>query len=214
MSFCRSPIPGAASRREILPHVFEPFFTTKEVGKGSGLGPSMVYGFVKKSDGDIAIESEVGTGTTIRIYLPRKVPAMAKPIAKVGDRPRATGGETILVIEDNGDLRLLIRYQLEKSGYRVLEAPDGPEGLRVLAERPNIDLLLSDIVLPGGIAGPEIAKKALVLRPDLKILFMSGYNDLQQAIEQSGSGMGQPARILQKPFQRQELIAQIQAALA
>ncbi len=135
--------------------MFEPFFTTKEVGEGSGLGLSMVFGFAKQSGGHVTISSEPGCGTTVQLYLPQ-AEASVQPICQesaVGD-PEAQG-ETVLVVEDDPDVRSLVISLLQRFGYNILEAADGTEALATLQATSRIDLLLSDVVLPGGVSGPE-----------------------------------------------------------
>ncbi len=205
---------GVGMPPEVLERVFEPFFTTKDVGKGSGLGLSMVYGFAKQSGGHVAIYSEPGHGTVVRIYLPRKLGTDSMSLASRagldgGVPPRGT--ETILVVEDNDDLRDLTRIQLERLGYTVFDATHGAQALELLAGNPAIELLLSDVILPHGMTGPELAERALAVRPDLKIVFASGYNEEHEAMARTN--IGRPLRLLQKPFHAEALAAQIRAAL-
>ena len=155
---------------------FEPFFTTKPVGKGTGLGLSQVYGFVKQSGGHIKIYSEIGEGTTVKIYLPR----LASDIVVAEDDvesviPDGDGDETILVLEDDDDVRTYSVEILRELGYRVIEAHDGPSALRLLERQTRVDLLFSDVVLPGGMTGAQVAEQARSLRPELKVLFTTGY---------------------------------------
>ena len=169
---------GSGMSPEVLSHAFEPFFTTKQSGHGTGLGLSMVYGFVKQSGGHIKISSEVGRGTTVHIYLPRLRTAQkaAKPKAEV--RPSVSGGETetILVVEDNPEMRQTAVTQLASLGYRVIEAENGAVALTILSRRePHIDLLFSDIIMPGNLDGHTLAQRALELQPDIKILLTSGF---------------------------------------
>jgi len=157
--------------------VFEPFFTTKERDKGTGLGLSMVYGFVKQSGGHIKIYSEPGQGTTVRIYLPRfRGPAEAVDEMH-SDSVELTGHETILVVEDDAPLRQYVVSELERLGYRVLQAPNGMEALQIIRSDETIDLLFTDVVMPGGINGPVLAEQATALKPGLRILFTSGYTE-------------------------------------
>ncbi len=203
---------GIGMSREVARRAFEPFFTTKDVGKGSGLGLSMVYGFVKQSGGHVTIDSEPRRGTDVRIYLPRKAGSPAAAPAGDADLPAVPRGTaTILVVEDNDDLRQLTRLQLDRLGYAVLEAESGAEGLRILRENPGIDLLLTDVVMPRGISGPELAEAATALLPKLKVIFMSGYTEQRDMLERArGHGT---LRLLQKPFHVLELATQIRAAL-
>ncbi len=203
---------GVGMAREVVERAFEPFYTTKDVGKGTGLGLSMVYGFVKQTGGHVAIESGLNQGTTISLYLPRKAKAgSVAPARGAAQKSAPRGAETILVVEDNEDMRVLTRLQLERLGYTVLEAAHGAEGLRVLAENANVDLLLTDVMMPKGMSGPELAERAVSARRDLKVVFMSGYNELHDALGQT-HGRG-PVRLLQKPFRVAELAAQMREAL-
>ena len=203
---------GIGMPREVVERAFEPFYTTKEVGKGSGLGLSMVYGFVKQTGGHVSIYSEPGRGTTVRIYLPRMI-NVGSPVATNAAPPdrTLTGTETILLVEDNDDLRDLTRLQLERFGYRVLVASHGAEGLRALASDPHVDLLISDVVLPHGMTGPDLADQAVALWPDLKVIFVSGYNEEHDALERTRAR--RPVRLLQKPFLAEELATVVRTAL-
>jgi CheY-like chemotaxis protein len=160
----------------ILQRVLEPFFTTKPVGKGSGLGLSMVDGFVKQSGGHIKIYSEPGLGTTVSLYLPRawtEAEVKAAPIRQ--EVPMVGGGEWVMVVEDDQHLRSLTLKILNGVGYRTIEAEDGPAACAMFDTVDRVDLLLTDIVLPGGMNGPEIARLARLRLPDIKVLYMSGY---------------------------------------
>jgi PAS domain S-box-containing protein len=167
---------GTGMTADVISRAFDPFFTTKDIGQGTGLGLSQVYGFVKQSGGHVKIYSEVGAGTTIRLYLPR----LLAPDGASEKRPEAqsvpTGeGETILVVEDEPDVRGFAVEMLRELGYHVLDAPDGHAGLRVLDANREIVLLLTDVGLPGGMNGRQLAEEALRRRPRLKVLFTSGY---------------------------------------
>ncbi len=202
---------GTGMSREVAERAFEPFFTTKDVDKGSGLGLSMVYGFVKQSGGHVTIDSTPGKGTAVRIYLPRKAEARNAAAAKsMPPRARPRGTETILVVEDNDDLRRLTRLQLQRLGYTVLDAGLGAEGLRLVAENPDIELMLTDVVMPQGMSGPDLAEQALALAPSLKVIFMSGYSE-HRDIQAATRGLRFP--LLQKPFHVDELATQIRAEL-
>ncbi len=163
-----SPTPAPACRLRPLKKVFEPFFTTKELGKGTGLGLSMVYGFVKQSDGHVNISSEIGKGTTVTLFLPRsadttgKTPMPSEPVEIRG------GSETILVVEDDDMVRSYVHSQLAALGYDVLIAHNGQEALDILRREKPIDLLFTDIVMPGGMNGSELMEAALRLRPTLR----------------------------------------------
>ena len=151
---------GAGMTPEVLSHVFEPFYTTKDVGEGSGLGLSMVCGFAKQSGGHITIYSEPGKGTTVSLYLPRtRAEAESSKVAPEAEAPRGSG-ETVLVVEDDKDIRAIVAAMLEDTGYRVRDAPDGAAGLALLEETPDIDLLITDMVLPGGMSGRDLAAEA------------------------------------------------------
>jgi PAS domain S-box-containing protein len=167
---------GTGMPPDVIERVFEPFFTTKPLGQGTGLGLSMVYGFAKQSEGHVKIYSEVGQGTTIRIYLPRHRGAAQEemPAVSLTEVPRAEAGETVLVVEDEPVIRNLIVEVLQDLGYRALEAPDGPSGLKILQSRQRIDLLVTDVGLPG-INGRQLADAARETRPPLKVLFITGY---------------------------------------
>src|SRR6185437_1920410 len=189
---------------EILGRVFEPFFTTKEVGRGSGLGLSQVYGFVKQSGGYIHIDSERGIGTRVHLFLPRasgatevsEVLAHGEPLAH---DPR---GATILVVEDEADVREVVAAELTNFGYRVLTAVDGREALEMLESESDIDLLFSDVVMPHGMNGDDLAREARRRRPELKVLLTSGYPPAELRDRQS---LGE-FRVLQKPYRVEDLL--------
>jgi signal transduction histidine kinase/CheY-like chemotaxis protein len=194
----------------ILDHVFEPFFTTKEVGKGSGLGLSMVYGFVKQSNGHIKIDSEEGRGTTVRIYLPQAVGA-AEP-AEFARPSRVEGGrETILVVEDDHLVRTFVVGQIQSLGYATLAAVNAAEALVVIDSPTEIDLLFTDMIMPGSMNGRQLADKALQRRSSLKILFTSGYSN--EAIIHHGH-LDAGVLLLAKPYRKSDLARMIRAALA
>jgi PAS domain S-box-containing protein len=201
---------GTGMPPDVLARVFEPFYTTKEVGKGTGLGLSMVYGFTKQSGGHVKIYSEVGHGTTVRLYLPR----LSNPSAGA-DKTSAVaahkgGGETILVVEDNPDVRRLVLRQLSDLGYDVIEAANGPQALKILDDRDSIDLLFTDVVMPGGMTGRQLAEAAKGRRPNLKTLFTSGYTE--DSILRLGS-LDPGVRVLSKPYRKHELAARIRETL-
>ena len=167
---------GSGIPPEVLEHVFEPFFTTKEVGQGSGLGLSMVYGFVKQTGGYIDISSEVGRGTSVTIYLPEHDGAAEQvaPSYAPADTPQGNG-EKIFLIEDDVDVREVTMTMLSDLGYEVIDGGDGTGALQKLDGSGKVDLLLTDIVLPNGHSGPDLAKKARGEHANLKILYMTGY---------------------------------------
>ncbi len=182
---------GVGMTDEVKAHIFEPFYTTKERGKGTGLGLSTVYGIVKQNNGDIAVTSEPGRGTRIRIYLPRIEAAEAAQAAPAEDRGRRKGTETVLVVEDESEVRTLVRDVLAQNGYQVLPAALPADALEISSGHGGrIDLLLTDMVMPQ-MNGPELAEKVMLQRPGIKVLFMSGYTDQFAA-------MG--TRLLKKPF--------------
>jgi PAS domain S-box-containing protein len=202
---------GSGMHPEVAARAFEPFFTTKDVGKGTGLGLSMIYGFAKQSGGHLKIYSEVGHGTTIRLYLPRvsaAETAAAAPKPAPAEHPR--GGETILVVEDDREVRGFVVGQLRDLGYRVIEAPNGREARTILESDAAIDLLLTDVVMPGGITGRNLADGAKARRPNLKTLFSSGYTE-NSIIHQGKLDPG--VNFLPKPFRRQDLALKVRAVL-
>ena len=203
---------GVGIAEETLERVFEPFFTTKEVGKGTGLGLSMVYGFVKQSGGHVKIYSEAGHGTTVRIYLPRLVDGDAEEVAAGDDRaPEGSHDETVLVCEDDDDVRAYSVEVLRELGYRVLEARDGPSALDLLQrQEKRVDLLFTDVVLPGGMTGATLAVEGRALRPDLKVLFTTGY--ARNAIVHHGR-LDPGVELITKPFSYADLAARVRDML-
>ena len=194
----------------ILDHVFEPFFTTKEVGKGSGLGLSTVYGFVKQSNGHIKIDSEEGRGTTVRIYLPQAV-GIAEPAEFARPSSVEGGRETILVVEDDHLVRTFVVGQIQSLGYATLAAVNAAEALVVIDSPTEIDLLFTDMIMPGSMNGRQLADKALQRRSSLKILFTSGYSN--EAIIHHGH-LDAGVLLLAKPYRKSDLARMIRAALA
>ncbi len=199
---------GVGIAPEIIDQVFEPFFTTKEIGKGSGLGLSMVFGFVKQSGGQVGIHSELGAGTSITLYLPRAIDTVA---GRATDRRIVAGrGETILLVEDNPQLRRTSINAVTTLGYRVLAAGNAETALALLKKHPEISLLFSDVVLPGGTNGFDLAREARRRRPDLAVLFTSGFVDPSMTHD---SNLWRDAVILTKPFRRAELAEKLRAGL-
>lgn len=199
---------GSGIPREVLGQIFEPFFTTKETGKGSGLGLSMVYGFIKQSGGHVSVYSEPDLGTTFRLYLPRETKAGIAPKERTGISDVSGGSEAILVVEDNAQLRRATVEGLKLLGYRVLEAEDGEEALSVLESDPDVSLLFSDVVMPGGVDGTELAQRAMRQRPGLRLLLTSGFPDMR--------GSSKPMaeyRLLNKPYRHDELARAVREAL-
>ncbi|MGA0606984.1 PAS domain S-box protein [Phenylobacterium sp. VNQ135] len=203
---------GQGMPPEVAEKAFEPFFTTKEVGRGTGLGLSMVYGFVKQSGGHVKIYSEVGQGTTVRLYFPRLVREAEVPEEEPAPfAPEAENCETILVCEDDDDVRAYSVETLRELGYRVLEAHDGPSALRLLERQEGrVDLLFTDVVLPSGMTGAEVARAAREIQPNLPILFTTGY--ARNAIVHQGR-LDPGVELITKPFSYAELAARIRDSL-
>ena len=201
---------GAGMAPDVVKRAFEPFFTTKPVGKGTGLGLSVVYGFVKQSGGHVAIYSEVGQGTSVRIYLPR---ATAEPAAgrEAAATPLAQGNkESILLVEDEAGVMAVARAFLNDLGYEVREASNGVEALAILASDEPIDLLFTDVVLPDGMNGAQVAHAAEKLRPGLKVLYASGYT--QEALVHQGR-LDAGVMLLPKPYRKRDLAEAIRSVL-
>ncbi len=187
-------------------HLFEPFFTTKEPGRGTGLGLAMVYGIVKQSGGGIELHTAPNRGARFEIYLPRAGKAAASPGPEPSVGP-AEGTETVLVVEDETDVRALVRRVLQRHGYQVIEASDGEEALaRARAHEGPIHLLLADVVLPG-IGGPELARRLMPERPEMKCIYMSGYIDMPRSLASDG------LRLLHKPFSTAALTRMVRGLL-
>jgi nitrogen-specific signal transduction histidine kinase/ActR/RegA family two-component response regulator len=201
---------GVGMDRDTLARTFEPFFTTKEVGKGSGLGLSMVYGFVKQSRGHVRIQSEPGRGTTVRIYLPRAADGAALASQEVRDGALPRGSEKILLVEDDALVREMVMMQLGNLGYRVVSAAGASEALGVLNAERGFDLLFTDVVMPGGLNGLELADEARKICPGLRVIFTSGY--AENAVVHEGR-VDHGVHLLNKPYRRSELATKIRAAL-
>ena len=199
---------GTGMSPDLISKVFEPFFTTKPIGEGTGLGLSMVYGFARQSGGQVRLYSEVGQGTTVCLYLPRHYGEadeddVTKRLAEIG---RAGQGETVLVVDDEPSVRMLVTEVLEDLGYTAIEAADSVAGLKVLQSDVRIDLLVTDVGLPGGMNGRQMADAARERRPDLKVLFITGY--AENAV--LGNGHLRPGmQVLTKPFVLETLAARI-----
>jgi CheY-like chemotaxis protein len=199
---------GTGMTPDVIEHAFDPFFTTKPLGEGTGLGLSMIYGFARQSGGQIRIHSEVGKGTTMSLYLPRH----ASEAVAEDDIPvrRSTvpsrDGEVVLVIDDEPTIRMLIAEVLEEQGYSTIEASDGPSGMRVLQSPARIDLLITDVGLPNGMNGRQVADAARELRPDMKVLFITGY--AENAVIGSGN-LGKGMQVVSKPFDMDVLATKI-----
>jgi CheY-like chemotaxis protein len=204
---------GTGMARDVIERAFDPFYTTKPMGRGTGLGLSMTYGFAKQSGGQVRIDSELGTGTTMRIYLPRYVGQLdvERPPAQLTDAPRALDGEAVLIVDDDPAVRMLVAEVLEQLGYAAIEAGDGHSALKVLQSNARVDLLITDVGLPGGMNGRQIADAARVRRPELKVLFITGY--AENAVMRNGylePGM----QIMIKPFTMEALATRIQDVVA
>jgi signal transduction histidine kinase len=208
---------GTGIPEEILDRVFEPFFTTKPVGEGSGLGLAMIHGFVKQSGGHVRIYSEEGEGTTVKIYLPRMTKAgeetattpSGKP-EKVAPIPRGEPSETILLVEDNEGVRNYAKDVLTELGYRVHDAADADEALRFAAKKPTIDLLFTDVVLPGSLTGRDLANRLRQRYPRLPVLYTTGYT--RNAIVHQGR-LDPDVQLLNKPYTQQDLAQKVRELL-
>ena len=192
---------GIGMPPEVLLRIFEPFFTTKEQGRGTGLGLSMVFGFIKQSGGHITVYSEPDKGTTFRLYLPR-IFGTSVVAEDRHEQPASRGGsETVLVVEDNASLRRIVVRQLNEAGYHVLEAPDADVAMTMIDSPEPIDLLLTDIAMPGAMDGRDLARVAMTHRPQLRTLLTSGFPDARLGSSSKSTG----ARLLSKPYRKEEL---------
>jgi PAS domain S-box-containing protein len=204
---------GIGMTQDVLSRAIDPFFTTKPLGQGTGLGLSMVYGFVRQSGGQLRIASEVGHGTTMALYLPRfhgETDDTAPPEAALA-RARAEAGQTVLVVDDEPTVRMLVIELLQELGYTALEADDAASGLSILQSDVRIDLLVSDVGLPGGMNGRQMADAARSVRPDLKVLFITGY--AENAVV--GNGHLPPGmHVLTKPFQIDVLVSRLKGLMS
>jgi signal transduction histidine kinase len=207
ISLCVSDT-GTGMEADVAAHAFDPFFTTKPLGQGTGLGLSMIYGFARQSGGQIRIYSEVGKGTSMCLYLPRHDDdPNFNDTANFPEASESLGdGQVVLVIDDEPSIRMLITDVLSDTGYSVLEASDGPAGLRVLQSAARIDLLITDVGLPGGMNGRQVADAARTLRPDLRVLFITGY--AENALMGNGH-LEKGMHVLAKPFEVERLAIKI-----
>ncbi len=199
---------GTGMSAEVASRALDPFFTTKPLGAGTGLGLSMVYGFAKQSSGHLRIHSTLGLGTTIRIYLPRHHGTIATTDAAdlTSVIPRAQPGETVLIVDDESSIRMLVREVLDDLGYASLEAEDGSAALRILRSGSKINLLITDVGLPNGMNGRQLADAARQNRPDLRVLFITGYAE-KAAV---GNGLlDQGMEVMTKPFALHALATKI-----
>ncbi len=212
VSLCVSDT-GTGMTPEVARRAFDPFFTTKPIGVGTGLGLSMIYGFVQQSGGQARIYSEPDQGAMVSLFLPRHHGKADSPnlATELASAPRAEQGETVLVVDDEPTVRMLMTEVLEDLGYTAIEAADGAAGLRVLRSDTRVDLLVTDVGLPGGLNGRQVADAGRVVRPDLKVLFITGYAD--NAVLSHGhldAGM----HVLTKPFAMQALAGRIKELIA
>jgi CheY-like chemotaxis protein len=202
---------GSGMTEDTKQHLFEPFFTTKEPGRGTGLGLSTTYGIVKQSGGCMWVSTELGRGTTFRVYLPRaNAHATVPEVSARLTLPAKPASETVLLVEDEEDLRTLLQRILEKAGYHVLAAADGDEAGRVFAEHADaVALVVTDIVMPH-CGGPELLSRLRHRSPELRVLYMSGYTEQSAAI---AAGIDQGTPFVRKPFTAEELVRQVRGVL-
>ena len=197
---------GTGISKDIVERIFDPFFTTKPIGEGTGLGLSMVHGFVRQSGGQVRVYSEVGNGTTMCLYLPRYVGELATETTTAPAIAELGAGETVLIIDDEPTVRMLMSDVLAEAGYAVLAAPDGPAAMLILESDRRIDLLITDVGLPGGMNGRQVADAARVRRPGMKVLFVTGFAE-NAAV---GNGHLPPGMtVLTKPFQVSDLATRV-----
>ena len=198
---------GTGIPKDIVERIFDPFFTTKPIGQGKGLGLSMIHGFVRQSGAQIRIYSEPGHGTTMCLYLPRHVGEVSDEADKLKPEIAEAGaGEVVLVIDDEPTVRMLIVETLIETGYTPVEADDGPSGLKILRSDRRTDLLITDVGLPGGINGRQVADAARIVRPDLKVLFVTGF--AENAAVRNGH-LDPGIEVITKPFVMSELANRI-----
>jgi signal transduction histidine kinase/CheY-like chemotaxis protein len=202
---------GCGIPAELVSKVFEPFFTTKEVGKGTGLGLSMVYGFVKQSQGHVNIYSEEGYGTTVKLYLPKILDMSASPEAPAAIENTTGGNETILIVEDDPLVRDYVNTQVRSLGYASLSAANAEQALEIIRGAAPIDLLFTDVIMPGSMNGRQLVEEALKLRSNLRVLYTSGYTD--NAIVHHGR-LDSGVLLLEKPYRKADLARMIRAALS
>ena len=203
---------GAGMTSAVLSRAFDPFFTTKEVGKGSGLGLSQVYGFVKTAGGHVEIKSELGVGTTVEMYLPKSsaLAAPAETVAETQPSPSASGRATILMVEDDEDVLAVTAESLRELGYQVVTAVTAARALDILRSDQPVDLLFSDVVIPGGADGAQLAVEARRVRPQLKVLLTSGYAAAALNLEHR---LPDTLEVVAKPYEREELAHKVRLAI-
>ncbi|PWB59383.1 MAG: hybrid sensor histidine kinase/response regulator, partial [Bradyrhizobiaceae bacterium] len=202
---------GSGMSEQVLAHVFEPFFTTKEVGRGTGLGLSMVYGFVKQSGGHVQVYSELGVGTVVKLYLPRAHEAAATEPAGAATAELPHGDEVILLVEDDALVRAHAEHQLASLGYRVVAAEQAVQALQLMNDGLRPDLLFTDMVMPGGINGRELGERARQLLPGLKVLYTTGYAGAA-SVALATDALSSPY-VLGKPYRRRDLATKVRAVL-
>ena len=205
---------GVGMTPEIQARAFDPFYTTKPLGEGTGLGLSMIYGFARQSGGQVRIYTELGVGTTMCIYLPRHYGAadddQDAPAARLSEAPQADHRQTVLVVDDEPTIRMLVLEVLEEMGYTAIEAGDGAGAMRILQSGARIDLVITDVGLPGAMNGRQVADAALALRPELKILFITGY--AENAVIGNGR-LGPAMTLITKPFSMDALASKVSSLL-
>ncbi len=203
---------GVGMTPQVVERIFDPFFTTKPIGMGTGLGLSMIYGFARQSGGQVRVQSTVGAGTAMRVLLPRHL-GEAEDVEAASDlsaAPRSGAGETVLIVDDEPTIRMLVSEVLEDLGYVALQAVDGQAGLKLLQSKERIDLLVTDVGLPGGMNGRQVAESGRALRPDLKVLFITGY--AENAVLNQGH-LERGMQVLTKPFAMEALASRIKSLI-
>jgi signal transduction histidine kinase/ActR/RegA family two-component response regulator len=202
---------GVGMSAETIERAFEPFYTTKPIGQGTGLGLSMIYGFARQSGGQVRIYSELGVGTTVCVYLPRHIGEVdASDVEEAVRDVESAAGQTVLIVEDEATIRHLVDEVLDEAGYTVIGAADGASGIKVLQSGARVELLITDVGLPNGMNGRQVADAARSLRPGLKVLFITGYAE-NAAV---GNGHLEPGmELLTKPFSMEALVAKVGAML-
>jgi CheY-like chemotaxis protein len=203
---------GAGMTPAVLARAFDPFFTTKEVGKGSGLGLSQVYGFAKTAGGHVKIDSELGVGTTVKLYLPKSSdrPIMPEAGTESASLRPASGHETILVVEDDEDVLAVAAESLRELGYQVVTAINAAQALEILRGNQPVELLFSDVIMPGSMNGAQLAVEARRIRPELKVLLTSGYTAAALSFEH---GLPDNLNVVSKPYRREELARKLRLVI-